>query len=143
MAGAEDCTPRPSGMCTPLGAAPCCTTCTNSWDRILRPASDAEVNCPVPKTTSLPTVYANAFTAFADSAALASVCTRTLLKSAPKRGSMKLRVAASSGRAEERSTSCTIGGAAPTPAAYPDGTRCTTAAFSWQSLQLPPQEQAR
>jgi hypothetical protein len=51
-----------------------------------------------------------AFTARAASAAFPSVCTRTWLKSCPKRGSMKARVASFSGWPDERSTSCTIGG---------------------------------
>ena len=40
---------------------------------------------------SFPTVYAAALTAWADAAALASACTRTRLKSWPKRGSTKAR----------------------------------------------------
>src|SRR5438067_9009110 len=88
----------------------CCTTWVNSCANNLCPAIVPGVYCPNPNTTSLPTVYASAFTERADSAALASVCTRTLLKSCPNLGSIKPLVPASSDCPEECNTSFTIGG---------------------------------
>jgi hypothetical protein len=64
----------------------------------------------------------------ADSAARPSVCTRTLLKSCPKRGSMNARVAASSGWPGERKTSSTIGAMASPPLAPAKDFVCTCAA---------------
>src|SRR5262249_37383243 len=66
--------------------------------------------CSRPNTTSFPTVYASALTASADSAARSSVCTRTLLKLCPARGSINARVFESRGFPGERSTSSTIVG---------------------------------
>src|SRR5687767_15335895 len=86
---------------------------------------------------SLPTVYACAPTARADSAASPPVCTRTLPKSWPKRDSMKPRVGASSGCPGALSTLLTIGGMF-------DGAGEGVAALRWifffasSSAHLPP-----
>src|SRR6516225_1414801 len=89
----------------------CCTTWVNSCASRCLDELECVEYCPGPKTMSLPTVYARASIASAESAAMASACTRTLLKSCSKRDSKNDRVADSSGCPDEPSTSCTIGGA--------------------------------
>src|SRR5262245_10927239 len=106
------------------GTSCCWTTCVSSCAMSLRSAADVGESCPAPNTTSRPTVYASAVTTRADSAAFASACTRTWLKSWPKRGSMNERVAASSGWPRDASTSCTMGGTIPVHAGFA-GVRCT------------------
>src|SRR5262245_7912427 len=91
---------RPSGRYSvlPEGGTPtCCTTCVNSWAIKRRPSCDLGANWPSPTTILCPTVYASASKSRADCSAAASECTRTWLKSCPKRGSKYARVAGSSG----------------------------------------------
>src|SRR5260221_2277372 len=90
----------------------CCTTCVNSCASSCFPSFVFGAYCPVPSTISLPTVNARAFTACADSAAFPSACTRTLLKSCPKRDSINACVSALSGWPGSPNTSRTTGGAA-------------------------------
>src|SRR5438552_13485172 len=59
----------------------------------------------------LPTVYAWALTSCADRSAIGPECTRTDEKSRPKRGSMKARVHASSGRPDDCRVSSMLDGA--------------------------------
>src|SRR6266702_1893774 len=66
----------------------CCIVWASSCASKRWPVELYGVYCPAPNTTSLPTVYASAFTTRADSAAWESVCTRTWLKSYPKRDSI-------------------------------------------------------
>ena len=104
--------PTSSCFCIPEPKANvlCCNTCVNSCAINLLPSLVSGLYSPSANTTSLPTVYANAFTACADSAALASVCIFTWLNSCPKRSSINALVPASNDCPDELSTSCTIGG---------------------------------
>ena len=122
---------------SPADEEACCTTCVNSCASRARPDVVPGGYCPAPNTTSLPTVYASASTAFADVAALSSVCTFTRLRSWPNLGSKKLRVTLSRGCPGERSTSCTIGGATPVSTG-PEAFRCSVF-FSLHSSHSPPE----
>jgi hypothetical protein len=78
------------------------------------------------KTTFEPTVYACAFTDFAEVCAAASSCTRTSPKSCPSRPSMSARTSGSSGRPPELTTSCT-GDFSSSPWSCPSWLRCSAA----------------
>ena len=80
--------------------------------------------------------------ACADSAAPASVCTRTRLKSCPKRGSKRARTAGESGCPPDRSASRTLGmlncGAGAPPEAGAAGVPVSSAAFCSASCSSRP-----
>ncbi len=120
-------------------ALSCCTTWDSSWPRrdtvpLLPKPAAAE-----PNTISWPTVYALAWTAVAESAALPSRCTRTFPKSCPKRDSICARSPASSGSPGDASTSWTRDGVAPVQACGSLSVTC----LARQSGQVLPQEQDR
>ena len=75
--------------------ARCWTTCASSCASSFRLGAVAMFGVPSALTMSSPTVYARAFMARAESAALLSPCRRTLPKSWPKAFSMNSRVALS------------------------------------------------
>ena len=82
--------PWPRGPVT----APCWIVCVSSCAISSLPPGVSGWNCPLPKKMSRPVVNAAASRRFAWEAAASPVCTRTPLKSAPRRGSMNLRVCA-------------------------------------------------
>ena len=87
-------------VCASSCASRCCPCGVSGW---YWPRSNA---------TCCPTVYARALTSRADSAAWASVWTRTPPKSCPKRDSMNARGPGSSGRPGDDSVRPTLGGIA-------------------------------
>src|SRR5262249_53962913 len=127
--------PEPEEACF---IACCCTTCVSSCASRRCPAAELGAYWSAPKTTLGPTVYACAFTARADSAARASLCTRTWLKSWPKRDSIRVRGLGSSGLPVERKTSCTMGGAGAWLDVF-NRRRCNVKSFfSHSAHSLPP-----
>jgi hypothetical protein len=100
-------TPDGWSRCWSTWASSCASSCRPRW---------VSGRPPAPSTTWWPNVYACAWTVRADSWASGSSCTLTRPKSWPNRDSIRIRVAASSGRPGERRTSCTTGGAVAGPA---------------------------
>ena len=83
-------------------------------------------------------MYAWALTALADCAAFASLCTRTRLKSCPRRDSIKPRVRASIGWPGDRNTSCTTEGKVDDAGADPDDRRYKVDCFFLHSSHCSP-----
>ena len=116
---------------------PCCTTCVSSCASSRYPPVSG-ANSPAQRN-SWPAVNALAWIARADSAAWRSVCTRTWLKSGPKRGSKNARTdggKAARHPAEWQSANALQGWRA-TARAFPCAELFSSSAFLGRSLHPP------